>query len=129
MKKLFPTSLAVSAALVLGGAAFLATGCHKKEDTIAKIYVRDTDNNPVAGAEVVLKGESTLPNTPAVVLFDTTYTNGSGEAIFNFNDEYQLGQAGVAVLNIEASYGDASGQGIIKVEQETTSEETVYIQP
>ncbi len=35
---------------------------------------------------------------------------------------------GVAVLNIEASKDGAVGQGIIKVEQETISEETVFIQ-
>jgi hypothetical protein len=61
-------------------------------------------------------------------LYDTTTTNTSGEARFNFNDVYQLGQAGVAVLNIEASANGLSGEGIIKVEQETTSEETVFVQ-
>ncbi|MFN5910972.1 MAG: hypothetical protein ACK45H_06535, partial [Bacteroidota bacterium] len=68
-------------------------------------------------------------NTPAnVVVYDTTLTNSSGVAVFNYNDEYQLGQAGVAVLDIKAFKGGAQGQGIIKVEQETTSEETVYIE-
>jgi hypothetical protein len=31
-------------------------------------------------------------------------------------------------LNIEATFGAAVGEGIIKVEQEVTSEETVFIQ-
>lgn len=110
------------------GVVFSSSGCRKKKDTIAKIYVRDTANAAVVGAQVVLKGESTVTPSPPVVLFDTTTTNGSGEAIFNFNDVYQLGQAGVAVLNIEASKNGLTGQGIIKVEQETTSQETVFIQ-
>jgi hypothetical protein len=92
------------------------------------VYVHDAADDVVVGAQVVLKGESTVTPSPPVVLFDTTTTNGSGEAIFNFNDVYQLGQAGVAVLNIEAQKDGLTGQGIIKVEQETTSEETVFIQ-
>lgn len=102
--------------------------CRKKKDTIAIIYVRDSANQPVAGCQVVLFGESTVTPSPSVVLYDTTMTNSSGEAEFNFNDVYQLGQAGVAVLTIEAKKDGKVGQGIIKVEEETTSEETVYIQ-
>ena len=47
---------------------------------------------------------------------------------FNFNDVYQLGQAGVGIFNIRAIKGQQDGIGIIKVEQETTSEETVFVQ-
>ncbi|MEY4659245.1 MAG: hypothetical protein RJB36_1011, partial [Bacteroidota bacterium] len=42
---------------------------------------------------------------------------------------YQLGQAGVAVLDIDAKKGNKSGAGIIKIEAEKVNEETVYIQP
>jgi len=111
---------------VLGVA--LSSGCRKKADTIAIIYVRDVANQLVSGATVVLYGQSTTNQPANVVLYDTTISNTSGEAKFNFNDVYQLGQAGVAVLNIEASFGGSTGQGIIKVEQEVTSEETVFIQ-
>jgi hypothetical protein len=55
-------------------------------------------------------------------------TNANGVAVFNFNDVYQLGQAGVAVLNIDVQKDALTGQGIIKVEQEVTSKETVYVQ-
>lgn len=104
-------------------------GCRKKKDTIAIIYVRDASNQPVADAQVVLYGKSTETPAPAVVLYDTTFTNSAGEAQFNYNETYQLGQAGVAVLNIEAKKNGMVGQGIIKIEEETTSEETVYLQP
>jgi hypothetical protein len=107
---------------------FFSSGCRKKKDTIAIIYVRDVANQLVAGAQVVIYGQSTINQPANVVLYDTTLTNTSGEAKFNFNDVYQLGQAGVAVLNIEATFGAAVGEGIIKVEQEVTSEETVFIQ-
>jgi hypothetical protein len=52
----------------------------------------------------------------------------AGEAIFNFNEVYQLGQAGVAVLDIEVEKGLLTGQGIIKIEAETTSEQIIFIQ-
>jgi hypothetical protein len=126
MKRSWNTTLVlcVSAILVIG----IFSGCRKKKDTIAVITVLDINNEPVAGAEVVLYGKSTINQPANVVLYDTLTSNISGEARFNFNDVYQLGQAGVAVLNIEASKDGAVGQGIIKVEQETISEETVFIQ-
>lgn len=103
-------------------------GCRKKEDTIAEITVRDASNQAVAGARVVIYGQSTTNQPANVVLYDTTETNSAGVATFNFNDVYQLGQAGVAVLNIDVQKNALTGQGIIKVEQEVTSTETVYVQ-
>lgn len=128
MKSIFSSAFLILSIAV--STALLSTGCRKKKDTIAKIYVRDAANNPVAACQVILKGVSTtIPNNSAnVTLYDTTETNASGEAIFNFNDEYKLGQAGVAVLNIVAKKNGLIGQGIIKVEEEVTSEETVFIQ-
>lgn len=117
--------------IVAGLSVFTLTafvGCRKKEDTIAKVYVRDAGNQAVAGAQVVIYGQSTTNQPSNVTLFDTTTSNSAGEAVFNFNDVYQLGQAGVAVLNIDVTKDALSGQGIIKVEQETTSEETVFVQ-
>lgn len=126
-KTVFRNPLLV-AAVLLTGLVLSSSGCRKKKDTIAKIYVYDQAAAPVSGATVRLRGESTVSPSPPVVLDKTSTTNSSGEATFDFNDVYQLGQAGVAVLNIEASYVGLSGTGIIKVEQETTSEEAVFIQ-
>jgi len=112
--------------LVLVGMVFSSSGCRKKKDTIAKIYVRDYSSSLVSGATVRLRGQGDDPMKTETIDVSAT-TNASGEAIFNFNDVYQLGQAGVAVLNIYATKGDLSGEGIIKVEEETTSEKTVII--
>ncbi|MGJ8660523.1 MAG: hypothetical protein ACSHXL_00660 [Bacteroidota bacterium] len=104
-------------------------GCNKKKDTIAKIYVRDANSALVSGAKVYLYGKSSEPGQQGKVnLSDTTVSNAAGEAIFNLNEVYQKGQAGVAVLNIDAISGTATGSGIIKIVEETTSEETVFIQ-
>lgn len=126
MKSIFTSSFLIIGIAVSG--ILLTTSCRKKKDTIAKIYVRDAANMPVAGCRVILKGVSTTNNPGSVELYDTTETNASGEAIFNFNDEYKLGQAGVAVLNIEAKKDALTGSGIIKIEEEVTNEETVFIQ-
>lgn len=112
------------------GAAIISLGsCRKKEDTIAKIYVIDQSNSRVAGATVELIGEETPGYDGHGSLKDSKVatTNEQGEAIFNYNDIYQLGQCGVAVFKIKASLGGAVGNGIIKVEQEETTKETVFI--
>lgn len=105
----------------------ISVSCRKKKETVAKIIVKYTNNDPVGGATVILYGESTT-GQGNVTLYDTARTNSSGEAIFNFDDVYQLGQAGVAVLNIDVEYSSNVGYGIIKVEEETTTTETIYIQ-
>jgi hypothetical protein len=55
-------------------------------------------------------------------------TNGTGKVSFDFTDYYQEGQAGFAVLDIEASKGSLEGEGIIKIEEMKTNEETVVIE-
>ena len=103
--------------------------CRKKKDTIANIYVRDENDDIVNGAMVILYGTNTAGTPQQVAVFDTTYTNSSGLASFNYNDLYQLGQAGVAVLDIKAQKQNRVGQGIIKIEAEKINEEIVYINP
>jgi hypothetical protein len=112
------------------------TSCRKKKETIANIYVLDEFSNPVKDATVVLFGTSTGEpfGTPdgtqgLNTVRDTVLTNGSGLAVFNLSKLYQAGQAGVAILDIKAFKLSKSGDGIIKIEPETTSEETVIIQP
>ena len=109
-------------------ALIVSTSCRKKLDTVANIYIKDENNASVSNAMVVLYGTNTQGTPQQVAVFDTAYTNLNGMATFNYNDLYQLGQAGVAVLNIDATKDGSTGQGIIKVEQEETSEETVFIQ-
>lgn len=126
MKKFFSTTIIASAILLSG--MMVISGCNKKKDTIAKIYIFDAANQPVSGCQVVLYGKSTENKPANVNLYDTTQTNSSGEAIFNLNDVYKKGMAGVAILNIDARKNGLKGEGIIKVEEEVTSEATVYIQ-
>jgi hypothetical protein len=61
--------------------------------------------------------------------FDTTsVTNAAGMVSFNFSEFYVEGQSGFAVLDIEATKAALYGTGLIKIEEELTSEGTVYIE-
>jgi hypothetical protein len=116
--------------LLFAFTAFISLeSCRKKKDTIANIYVRDENDDIVNGAMVVLYGTNTGGTPQQVAVFDTAFTNSSGVASFNYNDLYQLGQAGVAVLDIKAQKLNKVGQGIIKIVAEELNEETVYINP
>ncbi len=105
-----------------------SSGCRKKKDTTAKITVRDATNSLVIGATVRVYAVSSTNPHPPVTVDDTQTSDYKGEANFNYNNIYQLGQAGVAVLNIDASKGTATGSGIIKIQAETENTQTVYIQ-
>lgn len=122
MKKILLFAVAASSLVSL-------SACRKKMDTLAHIYVKDETNASVSNAMVVLYGTNTQQTPQQVAVYDTAYTNANGLATFNYNELYQLGQAGVAVLDIKAQKGNKTGQGIIKIEAEKVNEETVFIQP
>ena len=121
MKSLFFLSLVALLGVVS------VSGCRKKKDTLAHIYVKSNTNQSVDNAMVVLYGTNTAGTPQQVAVFDTSYTNIEGLATFNFNEIYQLGQAGVAVLDIKAQKLNQVGIGIIKIEAEKLNEETVVI--
>lgn len=106
------------------------SGCKKDQQTIATITVVNADGETVPGASVRLYAVSSqTPPPPNEPRFDTTQvTNGTGKVSFDFSDYYEEGQAGFAVLDIEASKGSLEGEGIIKIEEMKTSEETVVIE-
>jgi hypothetical protein len=98
--------------------------CFKIEETIASVTVLNSAGTPVPGAEVRLFKFGT-----GETRFDTTqFTNGSGIASFNFSDFYESGQSGFAVLDIEVIKGSLLGSGIIKIEEQETSEESILIE-
>lgn len=123
MKKLLVASLALT---MLLGVVTTMTSCNKKKDTIAIVTVHDQSGNPVGGATVQLVGSPSDPiyDENEVILDMETTTDAMGRATFNFNDFYKQGQAGFAVLDIVVN---GNTEGIIKVVEEETAEETVSI--
>ncbi|MGV6860681.1 MAG: hypothetical protein ACWA41_02865 [Putridiphycobacter sp.] len=104
--------------------------CRKEAPTVAVITVVDTSGAPFPNAMVRLYPTPSVNPHPGIIIDDTLYTDNSGVATFDYTDMYNLGQAGFAVLDIEARSGDSLyGEGIIKVEAEVTSNETVILQP
>ena len=110
--------------LLIGSVLF--SSCQKTKDTTARITVRDKSSNLVIGAWVRVYGNSTTTNTS--IINDSIQSDYKGEAIFNYNKIYKAGQAGVAVLDITGRKGALYGKGIIKIEQEKESTETIYLQ-
>jgi hypothetical protein len=111
-------------------AAVITNGCKKDKETIATITIVNDEGEVVPGATVRLfSNPSETPPPPNELRFDTTQvTNGTGKVTFDFSEFYKKGQAGFAVLDIEAFKGSLSGEGIIKIEEEETTEETIVIE-
>jgi hypothetical protein len=105
------------------------TSCVKEEPTIAVVRVIDSNGDPVQGATVRLYGSpSQTPPPPNAIALDTTFiTDATGTVTVDYSEEYKLGQAGFAVLDIEAYKGALYGVGIIKIEEQETTEVTIEI--
>jgi hypothetical protein len=117
--------------LALFGLVSTLYGCKKNKEkkTVAIVTVVDEDGAVVAGASVRLYAvPSENPPPPNAIRFDTTQvSNGAGSVTFDFSDFYEEGQAGFAVLDIEAEKGSLEGAGIIKIVELETTEETVVM--
>ena len=108
----------------------IAFSCEKPEDTIAKITVVDIMGIGVDSAEVRLFGDSDGTSTTIgdIRIDVTEKTNAAGDAVFDFTEFYEEGQAGLFVLNIEVTKDSLFTESIIKVEPEMLNEETVILQ-
>lgn len=115
---------------ILAGSLAVFSGCKKDKETIATILVLNDEGDPVPSATVRLFSNPSPGSTNNNALrFDTTgVTNGTGKVTFNFTEFYKKGQAGFAVLDIEATKGNLAGTGIVKIEEETTTEESITVE-
>ena len=125
--KLILKNTSVVLLMFAAGFLFSSAGCRRKKDTVAKIYVVSSSGESVSGLEVRLVPVATEEFHNAIIPNRVSSTNRTGEAIFIFNDVYKLGQAGVAVMKIEVDKGTNTYTGIIKIDQEMTSEEKVVV--
>jgi hypothetical protein len=124
MNRLFPI-------FTLAAIAIAISSCYEVDPTIANIQVYRVDEVgekiPVAGCDVRLYalGEDFVGEPR----FDTTQTTSEeGFVSFNFSDMYVGGQAGFAVLDVEATKGSLYGSGLIKIEEMITNEEEVIVE-
>jgi len=110
--------------------AFGFSSCKKTEDTIAKITVVDINGIGIPEADVRLfaDGSGTTVNVGDIRVDTMTVTNAAGDAVIDFSDFYEAGQAGLFVLNIEVLKDTLEAESIIKIEPELVNEETVILQ-
>ena len=114
--------------IALASIALTWTSCDKEEDTIALIRIVDVDGMPQEQVLVRLFPEPTEIQTNELIEEVEQFTDAAGEAVFDFSEYYEQGQAGFAVLNIEASRDTALVEGIIKIDPETVNQETLILQ-
>ena len=120
---------ALTSALVLAAVAVLAPSCTKEKPTTAIIKVMREDGTVVPDAYVKLFADPQFPLGDPSRLNKEKYSDGRGEAEFDYSDFYEQGQSGFAVLDIICTFDTLVGEGIIKIEEEETNRETVIILP
>ena len=116
--------------MILGIFGIGMISCRTEAPTVAVITVLDVNGEVVPNATVRLYPTPSINPHPGVVIDDEMLSDASGQATFDYTDKYNLGQAGFAVLNIQVvSDNTLFGEGIINIEAEKTTNETVIIQP
>lgn len=119
----------VRSALFLLAAIVLFSACNKEKPTKVIITVKNEQGDVVSGAVVKLFANPSFPLGDPTRLDKENSTNGAGQVTFDYSEFYKQGQAGFAVLDIRATKDTLLGQGIIKVLEEETNEETVVLMP
>lgn len=123
MKKLIVLSL------LLLSSGLVITSCKNKDESIAKIFVRNSNSQLVKGAQVVIIADiNSVPATPAYV--DTLLTNESGFASFDLEslfEQYSKDDDKVAFFDIIVKFDDKQAPGEIKARANITAVETVQL--
>jgi len=105
----------------------VSTSCNKEEDTIALVRIITADGVPIEQVHVRLYPEPSDIQTNELIDEVEQFTDAGGEAIFDFTEYYEQGQAGFAVLNIEATLDTNVVEGIIKIDPEVVSEKVLIL--
>lgn len=106
-----------------------STACNKEKPTIVVITVKDPAGRLVPGADVKLFANPTVPLKPDLTRMQMegkTKSNGSVE--FDYSHLFEQGQAGFAVLDIYTEKDTLFAEGIIKVLEEETNEQTLVLE-
>jgi hypothetical protein len=108
--------------------------CNPTEDTIAEVRVITANGTAVPGAEVRLFGQGTIDQTQVgnIRFDDVQFTNANGLAVFDYTDDFQPGQSGFAILNVEITkdFPDSTAflEGIIRIVEEETNAKTFTLE-
>lgn len=130
-KEQMKTRLTYLFTLVLLG--FTAISCNPEKDTIAEVIVVTPEGSRVPGAEVRMFGQGTIDDDQVgdIAIDRTQFTNSNGVAEFDYTDQYQPGQSGFAILDVEITFETPDStslvNGIMKVVEEETTTKTFVL--
>ncbi|MGB0165820.1 MAG: hypothetical protein ACPF8V_03095 [Luteibaculum sp.] len=131
------------AAVLFTSALAIAFGisCKKEDPTRVTVTVQDSVGLVVPGAfvRVYSKPSDTTRQVDETRFDETKVTNGNGQVMFDYSDFTKPGQAGFAVLDIEAykfvtdtanpqDTTELYGIGQVRVEEEKNNTKTIRIQ-
>ncbi|MCB0768969.1 MAG: hypothetical protein KDC00_01010 [Flavobacteriales bacterium] len=119
----------LTSALMVLVLATVFTACNKEDPTTVVITVKDADGRPAEMAYVRLFANPAVPRADASRLLMEAMTDAAGNAEFDYSGFYEQGQAGFAVLDILTFRDSTYAEGIIKVLEEETNEETLILKP
>jgi hypothetical protein len=100
----------------------------KGDTTLVIVTIIDSLGSLVDSATVRLYYDSANSNEPDIRFDSVRITNAAGQARWDLSDLTKPGQAGFAVLDITAFKEDLLGVGIVNVEEQKTTNQTVRIQ-
>ncbi len=120
---------ALTSALMAAVLAVVFSACNKEKPTTVVITVKDADGSPVPEAYVRLFANPAVPADPDLTrLKREGMTKGNGTVEFDYTGQYEQGQAGFAVLDILTFKDTMYAEGIIKILEEETNEETLIME-
>lgn len=119
---------ALTGALMATLLAVVSSACNKEKPTTVVITVKDASGSPVSDAYVRLFANPAVPASPDLSrLKREGMTKGNGTVEFDYTGQYEQGQAGFAVLDILTFKDTMYAEGIIKILEEETNEETLIM--
>ncbi len=107
--------------------------CNPEEDTIAEIIVVTSEGSRVPGAEVRMFGQGTIDDDQVgdIAIDRILFTNSNGVAEFDYTEQYEPGQSGFAILDVEITFETPDStsfvNGIMKVVEEETTSKTFVL--
>ncbi|MFT6997604.1 MAG: hypothetical protein ACJAQ4_001358 [Cryomorphaceae bacterium] len=116
--------------LLLG---IVTMSCNPEEDTIAEIIVVTPEGSRVPGAEVRMFGQGTIDDDQVgdIAIDRILFTNSNGVAEFDYTEQYEPGQSGFAILDVEITFETPDStsfvNGIMKVVEEETTSKTFVL--
>lgn len=114
-------------ALIIALIAPMFAACNKEKPTTAVVIVKHADGTTVPNVHVKLFANPPLPQGDQTRLNKEGFTDDAGRATFDYTDFYEQGQSGFAVLDILCTQDTLMGEGIIKILEEETTEEVVFL--